>query len=125
MAILTAVEQLRAAGKRPAFNLKIFLEGEEEQGSPNLAALLDRHRGTLKSDGWVIFDGPAHPAGLPQVVLGARGIVGASITVHGPLRPLHSGHYGNWAPNPAMMLRAVAGLDEERRRARPDRRILR
>ena len=104
MAILAAVDALRAEGKRPAFSLKIFLEGEEEMGSPNLQALLARHRDTLKSDGWVIIDGPAHPSGAPQVVLGVRGDVNIDITVHGPLRPLHSGHYGNWAPNPAMML---------------------
>ena len=104
MAILTAVEALKSAGKRPAYNLKIFLEGEEEQGSPNLAALLDKHRDVLKSDGWVIFDGPAHPSGASQVVLGVRGDVNVDLTTYGPLRPLHSGHYGNWAPNPAMML---------------------
>lgn len=104
MAILAAVDALRAEGKSPSFNLKIFFEGEEEAGSPHLAALLDKHRDTLKSDGWVIFDGPAHPSGLPQVVLGVRGVVGVNVTVHGPRRPLHSGHYGNWAPNPAMML---------------------
>lgn len=104
MAILSAVDALKADGKGPAFNLKIFFEGEEEAGSPNLSALLDKHRDIIKSDGWVIFDGPAHPSGLPQAVLGARGMVGVNVTVHGPLRPLHSGHYGNWAPNPAMML---------------------
>lgn len=104
MAILSAVDALKAAGKRPSFNVKIFFEGEEEAGSPHLARLLDKHRDTLKSDGWVIFDGPAHPSGLPQVVLGVRGVVGIDLTVYGPLRPLHSGHYGNWAPNPAMML---------------------
>jgi acetylornithine deacetylase/succinyl-diaminopimelate desuccinylase-like protein len=104
MAILAAIDALKAEGKRPSFSLKIFLEGEEEAGSPNLAALLDKHGATLKSDGWVIFDGPAHPSGQPQVVLGVRGVVGVDLTVHGPLRPLHSGHYGNWAPNPAMML---------------------
>jgi acetylornithine deacetylase/succinyl-diaminopimelate desuccinylase-like protein len=104
MAILAAVDALKAAGKKPSFNLKIFLEGEEEQGSPNLGALLDKHRETLKSDGWVIIDGPAHPSGQPQVVLGVRGDVNVHVTVYGPTRPLHSGHYGNWAPNPAMML---------------------
>ena len=104
MAILAAVDALKAAGRKPSFNLKIFLEGEEEQGSPNLGALLDKHHETLKSDGWVIIDGPAHPSGLPQVVLGVRGDVNVDVTVYGPARPLHSGHYGNWAPNPAMML---------------------
>ena len=104
MAILAAVDRLKAEGKQPAYNLKIFFEGEEEMGSPNLAALLARHRDTLKSDGWVIFDGPAHPTGAPQVSLGVRGDVNVDVTVHGPVRPLHSGHYGNWVPNPAMVL---------------------
>ncbi|GAA4708649.1 M20/M25/M40 family metallo-hydrolase [Sphingomonas lutea] len=104
MAILAAVDQLKAKGEQPGFNLKIFFEGEEEMGSPNLAALLARHRDTLKSDGWVIIDGPAHPSGAPQVSLGVRGDVNVDIVVHGPVRPLHSGHYGNWVPNPAMVL---------------------
>jgi len=104
MAILEAVSALKAQGKRPAYNLKIFFEGEEEQGSPNLGALLAKHRETLKSDGWVIFDGPSHPSGAPQVSLGVRGDINVDVTVHGPVRPLHSGHYGNWVPNPAMVL---------------------
>jgi acetylornithine deacetylase/succinyl-diaminopimelate desuccinylase-like protein len=104
MAILAAVDALRAERKRPSFNMKIVFEGEEEAGSPNLAALLRRHKSLLASDGWIIIDGPAHAAGPPQLVLGVRGISAAQITVYGPSRPLHSGHYGNWAPNPAMML---------------------
>jgi acetylornithine deacetylase/succinyl-diaminopimelate desuccinylase-like protein len=104
MAILQAVSALKAQGKRPAYNLKIFFEGEEEMGSPNLGSLLARHRDTLKSDGWVIFDGPSHPTGAPQVSLGVRGDVNVDVIVHGPVRPLHSGHYGNWVPNPAMVL---------------------
>ena len=109
MAILEAVDALKTAGKRPAYNLKIFFEGEEEQGSPHLAALLAKHRETLKSDGWVIFDGPSHPSGAPQVSLGVRGDVNVDITVYGPVRPLHSGHYGNWVPNPAMELAQLLG----------------
>ena len=104
IAILDAVDALKAGGKRPAYNLKIFFEGEEEQGSPHLGALLAKHRDTLKSDGWVIFDGPSHPSGAPLVSLGVRGDVNVDLTVFGPVRPLHSGHYGNWAPNPAMTL---------------------
>lgn len=109
MAILQAVDALKVAGKRPAYNLKIFFEGEEEQGSPHLAALLAKHRETLKSDGWVIFDGPSHPSGAPQVSLGVRGDVNVDVTVYGPARPLHSGHYGNWVPNPAMELAQLLG----------------
>ena len=104
MAILAAVDALRAEGRRPAFNLRIVFEGEEEAGSPNLSGLLRRHRALLESDGWIIFDGPAHPSGPPQLSLGVRGIATGELTVYGAIRPLHSGHYGNWAPNPAMML---------------------
>lgn len=104
MAILTAIDALRANGQAPAFNIKIFFDGEEEAGSPNLAAILESQRKLLASDGWLIVDGPAHSNGATQAVLGVRGVASADIVIHGPVRPLHSGHYGNWAPNPAMML---------------------
>jgi acetylornithine deacetylase/succinyl-diaminopimelate desuccinylase-like protein len=104
MAILAAVDALKAEKKRPGFNLKIVFEGEEEAGSPNLAGLLRRHKALLASDGWIIIDGPAHQSGPPQLALGVRGDVNLDVTVYGPARPLHSGHYGNWAPNPAIML---------------------
>lgn len=119
MAILAAVDALKAEGRKPSFNLKIFFEGEEEAGSPHLGEILARHKDLLRSDGWVIFDGPAHPSGARQVVLGVRGITSADVTVYGPLRPLHSGHYGNWAPNPAMELsRLLASMKA------PDGRVL-
>ncbi len=114
MAILTAIDALKAQGKRPAFNLKIVFEGEEEAGSPHLAAILAAHRALLGSDGWIIFDGPDNQSETKQVVLGVRGVVGAGITVYGPARPLHSGHYGNWAPNPAMQLAQLLASMKDR-----------
>ena len=114
MAILAAVDALKAEKKQPSFNLKIVLEGEEEAGSPNLPHLLQRHKQTLASDGWIIVDGPAHQSGRKQLSLGVRGDVNAELTVYGPVRPLHSGHYGNWAPNPAMMLaELLASMKDE------------
>jgi acetylornithine deacetylase/succinyl-diaminopimelate desuccinylase-like protein len=65
---------------------------------------LRAHAGRLVSDGWIFGDGPVHQSRRPQVVFGVRGVMGAELTVYGPARPLHSGHYGNWAPNPSMML---------------------
>lgn len=53
---------------------------------------------------WVICDGPVHQSGEKQVVFGVRGDTHLELTVFGPKRPLHSGHYGNWVPNPAMEL---------------------
>jgi len=43
-------------------------------------------------------------------VFGARGVTGFEVTLYGPRRELHSGHYGNWAPNPAMMLAQLLAL---------------
>src|SRR3712207_4844579 len=50
MAILAAVDALKAEKRTPSFNLKIVFEGEEEAGSPNLGRLLRRHKATLGSD---------------------------------------------------------------------------
>lgn len=114
MAIIAALDALKAAGKSPAMNVKLFFDGEEEAGSPHIADIVRRHAELLASDAWIICDGPVHQSGRKQVVFGARGDVNVDITVYGPLRPLHSGHYGNWAPNPAMTLaRLLASMKEE------------
>jgi acetylornithine deacetylase/succinyl-diaminopimelate desuccinylase-like protein len=104
MAILSAVDAMKASGLTPTSNLKFFFEGEEEAGSPHLRDLLRRHAGVLRADAWIIADGPVHQTGNKQVVFGVRGDVNVDVTVYGPVRPLHSGHYGNWAPNPALLL---------------------
>lgn len=100
-AVLAALDALRAAGTRPSVNLKLFLDGEEEAGSPHMAAMLDKHREALAGDLWLLLDGPVHQSRRMQVYFGARGVQDLEITAYGPLRRLHSGHYGNWAPNPA------------------------
>ena len=98
---LTALDALKANGIAPSVNLKFFIEGEEEAGSEHLAAILDKYSELLKTDLLLICDGPAHQSGRMQLVFGARGVMGLEMTVYGPNRGLHSGHYGNWAPNPA------------------------
>jgi acetylornithine deacetylase/succinyl-diaminopimelate desuccinylase-like protein len=119
VAALHALDALAAAGIPRAVNLEFFFEGEEEAGSPHLGALLDRHAGALAADLWLFCDGPRHQSGRPQLAFGVRGVAGMDLTVFGPARALHSGHYGNWAPNPAAMLaHLLAGM-----RA-PDGRIL-
>ena len=105
--MLAALDALRSAGVAPAVNLKFFFEGEEEAGSPHLAAILERYRELLAADAWILCDGPVHQSRRFQVVFGARGVMGAELTVYGPRRALHSGHYGNWAPNPAALLAQV------------------
>ncbi len=104
VAMLAALDALRAAGSAPSVNVKFFFEGEEEAGSPHLEALLREHAELLRGDTWLFGDGPVHVSGRPQLVLGVRGALDLELTVHGPVRALHSGHYGNWAPNPIVDL---------------------
>jgi acetylornithine deacetylase/succinyl-diaminopimelate desuccinylase-like protein len=104
MAILNAYDAIVKTGMKPTVNIKFFFEGEEEAGSDHLFEILQQHSSLLQSDLWIICDGPVHQSGLKQVVFGVRGDAHVNITVYGSKRPLHSGHYGNWAPNPAMML---------------------
>jgi acetylornithine deacetylase/succinyl-diaminopimelate desuccinylase-like protein len=106
-AVLAALDALRGAGTPLTSNLVFFLEGEEEAGSPHLGAYMKAHRDALKVDAWLIFDGPVHPSRRPQLVFGVRGVTGLEITTYGATRYLHSGHYGNWAPNPALELASL------------------
>ncbi|MBC7689740.1 MAG: M20/M25/M40 family metallo-hydrolase [Aquabacterium sp.] len=104
MAIITAYDALKKSGLTPACNLKFFFEGEEEAGSPHLNEILENYKPLLQSDLWIICDGPVHQSGKKQIAFGVRGDTHVDLTVYASKRPLHSGHYGNWAPNPAMML---------------------
>jgi acetylornithine deacetylase/succinyl-diaminopimelate desuccinylase-like protein len=85
-------------------NLKFFFEGEEESESTHLGQTLKTHAALLASDGWIFCDSPVHASRQMQVVLGVRGSMGLELTVYGPSRALHSGHYGNWAPNPGILI---------------------
>jgi acetylornithine deacetylase/succinyl-diaminopimelate desuccinylase-like protein len=104
MAILTAFDALKANGSQPTSNIKFFFEGEEEAGSPHLGEVIRLNKDLLASDAWIICDGPVHQSGRKQAVFGVRGDTNVDLTVYGAKRPLHSGHYGNWAPNPAAIL---------------------
>jgi len=58
----------------------------------------------LRADAWILCDGPVHQSRRPLLYFGARGVTNVELTVYGPIRALHSGHYGNWAPNPIVTL---------------------
>ena len=119
--LLAALDALRAKNIPLAVNLKVLFEGEEEAGSPNLERTLELHRNLLAGDVLITADGPIHQSGKPLVFFGNRGVFDLEITVYGPLRALHSGHYGNWAPNPALELaRLLASMKDENGRVRID-----
>jgi len=104
VALLSALDALREKKIPLAVNLKLVLEGEEEAGSTNLQRTLELHKNLLDGDLLITGDGPVHQSGRPLVFFGNRGDIGIDVTVYGPVRALHSGHYGNWAPNPAIEL---------------------
>jgi acetylornithine deacetylase/succinyl-diaminopimelate desuccinylase-like protein len=104
LAMAAALDALKASGRPRGVNLKFFFEGEEEAGSQHLPAIVRANAALLKADIWLICDGPVHQSGRQQVYFGARGVTGMEITVYGANRELHSGHYGGWSPNPAVML---------------------
>ena len=104
VALCAALDALKAHGIAPTSNVKVILDGEEEAGSPSLVPAITKYRDKLAADVMYILDGPVHPSERPTVVYGARGIATIELTVYGPRFGLHSGHYGNWAPNPAMRL---------------------
>jgi acetylornithine deacetylase/succinyl-diaminopimelate desuccinylase-like protein len=103
-AIINAYNAINKNGLKSNYNLKFFFEGEEEKGSPHLDEILQKNATLLQSDLWIICDGPVHQSGKKQIYFGVRGDANLDLTVYASKRPLHSGHYGNWAPNPAMML---------------------
>jgi acetylornithine deacetylase/succinyl-diaminopimelate desuccinylase-like protein len=102
IAMLAALDRVRDQDLNA--NLKFFFEGEEEAGSPHLERFVAQNKDRLKADAWFICDGPVHQSRRQQLFFGVRGVAPFEITIYGPNRELHSGHYGNWAPNPAMML---------------------
>jgi len=113
VALLAAIDALRAKKIPLGVNLKVIFEGEEEAGSTNLQRTLELHKNLLGADLLITADGPVHQSGRPLVFFGNRGDIGMDITVYGPVRALHSGHYGNWAPNPAMELsRLLASMKD-------------
>src|SRR5438128_3517216 len=88
MAMLAALDALKAIRAAPSVNLKFVFEGEEEAGSPHLGAYFDRYPKELSADAWLLCDGPVHQSRHMQLYFGARGVTDLDLTVYGPLRPL-------------------------------------
>jgi acetylornithine deacetylase/succinyl-diaminopimelate desuccinylase-like protein len=111
---LMALDALDAAHIPLRSTIRFVWEGEEEAGSPHLEEILDANRDLVHGDIWLVCDGPVDQSGMQTVIFGARGDTRLEATVYGPNCPLHSGHYGNWAPNPAMMLaQLLAGMKDD------------
>ncbi|MTI20374.1 M20/M25/M40 family metallo-hydrolase [Fulvivirga sp. RKSG066] len=101
---LAAMDVMNNYRWQPDYNLKIIMDFEEELGSPHLPEAVEDNRALLAADMLVILDGPRHPNNKPTLTFGARGISTITLKVFGPKYPQHSGHYGNYVPNPALRL---------------------
>ncbi|HEX9520282.1 MAG TPA: M20/M25/M40 family metallo-hydrolase [Streptosporangiaceae bacterium] len=88
-------------------NVKFLFEGEEEIGSPNLAAFLRRHAGELAADLVVSADGAMWRPTEPSVALASKGLVTLDVRVEGANSDLHSGRYGGTVANPLHVLSAI------------------
>lgn len=104
---LNAIDLLKKNNRPIPFNVKVILDSEEEKGSRPLPKAVKEYRELLEADFLIISDGPVHNSGKPTVVYGCRGITTLSLTSYGPIKPQHSGHYGNYAPNPGFHLAQV------------------
>jgi acetylornithine deacetylase/succinyl-diaminopimelate desuccinylase-like protein len=103
-ALLAAIDAVKAAGLNFGANVRFIYEGEEEAGSPFLQSFAEKNRSLFETEVLYVCDGPMYFSNQPTLKFGARGITTIDITVYGPNVNVHSGHYGNWAPNPGIKL---------------------
>jgi len=114
VAFLAAIEALDDQNIPLTSNIRVIMEGEEEAGSPHLESAVRQYADRIRGDALLLVDGPRHASDRPTINFGARGIMNALVTVYGPARDLHSGNYGNWAPNPALQLaRLLASMKDD------------
>ncbi|MCU1622790.1 MAG: hypothetical protein JWL79_1635 [Frankiales bacterium] len=105
---------LRAFGGTPPVGVVLFIEGEEEIGSPTLTRLLAEHRDALRSDVIVIADSANAAVDVPAFTTSLRGLVDVYVEVRLLERPVHSGMFGGPAGDALTVLcRLLATLHDE------------
>lgn len=108
---IKAVEAYKDLQGQPPLNIKFLIEGEEEIGSPHLAAFMEQHRELLAADLAICADGSMWDHDTPSLVTGSRGLAALQIDVVGPATDLHSGNHGGGVQNPLHALAALlAGM---------------
>ena len=100
---IKAFEYLLRTGQL-RYNVKFIFEGEEEIGSPSLAAWVKDHRDWLAADVILVSDTTMISEKVPSINCGMRGLAYLEVTVTGPNKDLHSGHYGGAVANPIQVL---------------------
>ncbi|MBX3082590.1 MAG: M20/M25/M40 family metallo-hydrolase [Anaerolineae bacterium] len=106
---LLALESLLAVYGKLPLNVIFLLEGEEELGSPHIAAFVREHCDDLRADLSITADGPVHESGQSCIMFGVRGVISFELRARGANHDLHSGNWGNIAPNPIWQLVHLLG----------------
>jgi acetylornithine deacetylase/succinyl-diaminopimelate desuccinylase-like protein len=101
---LLAIEATLACRGRLPCNVIVLLEGEEEVGSPHIAAFVRERRALLNADLVITADGPVHESGRASILFGVRGVLSFELRARGANQDLHSGNWGGIAPNPIWSL---------------------
>lgn len=114
---LQAMDMLSSEGRKPPFNLKVVLDCEEEKGSPGLKGALATYKSDFAADYMIVMDGPMHSSNLPTLTFGCRGGTGFSLTTYGAITQQHSGHFGNYSPDPTFSLsKIIASMKDDQGR---------
>ncbi len=106
---------LRVFDGKPPVTVKVFVEGEEEIGSPSMAELLERHGDELSADVFVVADAINWEVGTPALTTTLRGLVDVEVTVSTVSTGLHSGQFGGVVPDALTALaKLLASLHDDR-----------
>ena len=112
--LLAALDMMQKENVKSPYHIKVILDSEEEIGAPHLAEMVKAHKDKLTADFLMVMDGGRHLSNEPTLTYGCRGIATITLTTYGPKTPQHSGHYGNYAPNPALrMAHLLASMKDE------------
>ena len=105
---------LRVFNGKPPVGVKVFIEGEEEVGSPSMPTLLDRYRDELAADVYVVADSVNWEVGKPSLTTSLRGVADCQVTVSTLAEGLHSGQFGGVVPDALTALcRLLATLHDD------------
>ena len=105
--VVTHYEVIKALKDNPPVNIKVFIEGEEEIGSPYMTEFIAENRQDLEADVIVIADSGNIKSGLPTVTTSLRGLVDGTIVVDQPMKAVHSGLGGGIVPDAFMVLSKI------------------
>ncbi|BBZ51751.1 dipeptidase [Mycobacterium heidelbergense] len=112
--IATHLAAFRAHGGRPPVGVTVFVEGEEESGSPSLGRLLAAHRDALAADVIVIADSDNWSVDVPALTVSLRGLADCMVEVATLEHGLHSGIWGGVVPDAlSALVRLLASLHDD------------